>query len=472
MAGQTRVLRKRLDAGRYDPSCFVPEVTDPTPTHAGADESTGRIRWNWRLFVGSFFVLGLLLVFRLWVEPRPLDLVIAALLVVVGFAAVRHHQEVNGLEVERRSAAESFARILQGLSRSVSPDAIVEAIVGDLAAGTGADHVVVARRRPPAHVLEATLVSTRPGVPSSRTIFPIADLEDPAGALDPSDRGQPPAIPVGLVALPAAAAPTAGSVVQVEPVSVAGPTSPITRVGDAAAADRVADRIAARVRDVYGLKHSISAPLQTGGRVVGAIVLSRRTAGPWPATSERMLAAAAVEASAALTRHHSIREAEERASTDALTGLPNRRYFDEFCGLLARRRRAEDAIGVLMVDVDRFKRLNDRFGHAVGDEVLRAVGSAIASAVREHDVPARFGGEEFAVLLRNPSRNVAVEIGERVRAAVGALDLRPLGVPGVSVSVGVATATTPDQPIDDVIAAADRALYRAKRAGRDRVMAA
>ena len=73
---------------------------------------------------------------------------------------------------------------------------------------------------------------------------------------------------------------------------------------------------------------------------------------------------------------------------------------------------------MLMVDIDRFKKLNDTFGHAVGDHVLREVARAIAEAVREDDVPARFGGEEFAVLLRNPSPEVAVEVGERVRRAV------------------------------------------------------
>jgi diguanylate cyclase (GGDEF)-like protein len=129
-------------------------------------------------------------------------------------------------------------------------------------------------------------------------------------------------------------------------------------------------------------------------------------------------------------------------------------------------------VGVLMVDIDRFKALNDTFGHGVGDHVLREVATAIAGAVRDGDVPARFGGEEFAVLLRNPSPQVAVDIGERVRRAVGALDLRRMGVPGVSVSVGVAVADEPDVPLEAVIDDADRALYRAKRGGRDRVVAA
>ncbi|MCJ7712656.1 MAG: diguanylate cyclase, partial [Chloroflexi bacterium] len=86
--------------------------------------------------------------------------------------------------------------------------------------------------------------------------------------------------------------------------------------------------------------------------------------------------------------------------------------------------------------------------------------------------PARFGGEEFAVLLRNPGPAIALEVGERVRRAVGSLDLRRMGVPGVSVSVGVAVADSPDTDLGVVIDDADRALYRAKRAGRNRVVAA
>ena len=99
---------------------------------------------------------------------------------------------------------------------------------------------------------------------------------------------------------------------------------------------RVADRIATRVRRAYGLRDTIAAPLVADGAVIGAIVLSRRVADPWPATARRLLDGAAREASTALSRAYSHRAAEVHASVDALTGLPNRRYFDEFCGLLAR----------------------------------------------------------------------------------------------------------------------------------------
>jgi diguanylate cyclase (GGDEF)-like protein len=172
-----------------------------------------------------------------------------------------------------------------------------------------------------------------------------------------------------------------------------------------------------------------------------------------------------------LDRADSFREATAGASTDPLTGLPNRRYFDEYSTLLARRRRTGDAVAVLMIDIDKFKGLNDTYGHPIGDQVLRSVAGAITAAVRDEDVPARIGGEEFAVLLRNPGPEVALEVGERVRKAVRDLDLADVGVPGVSVSVGVANASGPDEPIQSLVDRADHALLRAKRAGRDRVIA-
>jgi diguanylate cyclase (GGDEF)-like protein len=443
-----------------------------------AEPAHGRIRWTWRLFATSFLLLGLILALRVAGDQGPLDYVLVALLVVVGLAATRHHQAVNGLEIARRSEAESVARILQGLSRSVSMEAILEAIVSDLGEGTGADHIVIVSRRPDAAVLDATLVSARPGVPSSRTVFPLSDLQDRPVVT----HREPVGVPISLVPVAAGGPswPASGSALPAAAVAMARPL-PIRdrrgaslRVGmtDDEGAMRVAQRIAIRARDVYGLRHTIAAPLRHGDAVVGAIVLSRRTGDGWSPAAQRILAGAALEASAALARAHSHRQAEEAASTDALTGLPNRRYFDEFCGLVARRRRADDAVGVLMIDVDRFKALNDRHGHAAGDEVLRAIASAIAGAVREDDVPARFGGEEFAVLLRNPGLGVALDIAERVRAAVAGLDLRRQGIVGVTVSVGVAVADHPDQPIAELLDAADRALYRAKRAGRDRVIAA
>ncbi len=446
---------------------------------------------------------------RLALGSGPLDLLVFVLLVAAWILTARQTEAARYAEGVRETEAESFARILRGLSRSVSPDAIVGAIVEELGTGTGADHVSVVRRRPESRNLEAVLSPTRPGAPTSRTYLPLCELDDPAldeaGAevsllaakarryaavpIEPDADGDPQLADLGLAKprpVPAAVdghaaagargvpRPAGTALLEVAPVAPsrrragAGHASP-ARVG---AEQRIADRIAERLRAEFGVRNVVAAPLRVDGRVEGAIVLSRRTGEPWSPRARRLLAAAAFEASAALARIYTLRDAELRAATDALTGLPNRRYFDEYLGLLARRRRAEDRIGVLMVDIDRFKRLNDTYGHAVGDHVLREVAQAIAGAVREGDVPARFGGEEFVVLLRNPGPRVAAEVGERVRRAVADLDLRRLGVPGVSVSVGVAVAERPDAQLDEVVDEADRALYRAKRAGRDRVVAA
>ncbi len=375
------------------------------------DPSDRRIRRSWLVLGGTFLALGIVAVGRAIGGGTALDWLVALLVVIAAVAASAHAAAVAALDARRRDESTSFTRILSALSRSVSPDAIVDAIVEELGHATGADHIVVVQRRPDANVPEARLVTSRSGVPESTTRLSMADLED-------------------------------------------------------------LQRLAARVRDAYGLINVLAAPLEVDGTVIGAIVVSRRSEATWSEASRMTLRSAAEEASASLARAYSHRAAEVSATTDALTGLPNRRYFDEVVSLQARRRRAGDAIGILMVDIDHFKTLNDTHGHAIGDDVLRAVAGAIVAAVREDDVPARFGGEEFVVLLRNPDRGVALDVGERVRTAVRGLDLRRHGVRGVSVSVGVAVALEPDEPVESIIATADRALYRAKRAGRDRVVAA
>jgi diguanylate cyclase (GGDEF)-like protein len=375
-----------------------------------------------RALGGSFgLLLGAAALIVLAGEAKPLGAIVLALVAVVGGAAWLHRRAVAAQDRSRRTEAEAFARILQGLSRSISPAAIVEAMLGDLGRVAEADHCVVVRLEPGSNAPIATLVSMRPGVPSTTTLLPLATFGGP-------DDDQ----------------------------------------------DQITERLGLAAEAAFGIGNTLSVPLRHAGRAIGAIILSRRSLEPWPPATQRILAAAALEASAALSRVDSSRAMEARASTDPLTGLPNRRYFEEFCALLGQRRRSEDDhdLGVLMVDIDWFKRINDTFGHPVGDQVLRAVAGAIADAVRDGDVPARFGGEEFAVLLRHASRPVALEVAERVRLAVGRLDLGEWRVPGVSVSVGVAVGHRPDESIGDVLAAADRALYRAKRAGRNQVVAA
>ena len=160
---------------------------------------------------------------------------------------------------------------------------------------------------------------------------------------------------------------------------------------------------------------------------------------------------------------------EETARTDSLTGMPNRRAFDERFDLeLARAARTGEPLSLLLGDVDDFKKLNDRFGHTAGDIALAEVGRVLMSECRAIDVPARIGGEEFAVVLPGTEAEGAVITADRLRDAVSTIrdgDGRPL-----TISFGVAVHARDGLTKDSLLGAADRALYAAKRAGRDRTI--
>ncbi len=159
------------------------------------------------------------------------------------------------------------------------------------------------------------------------------------------------------------------------------------------------------------------------------------------------------------------------AGTDPLTGLANRRTM--IAMLEAARETALRSGGhyvVAMLDIDRFKRINDAHGHQVGDMVIEAVATRIAASVRAVDSVARYGGEEIAILFADISPEEALDTSERVRAAVAADPIVANGIAvRVTVSGGIAVATGDTSPAE-LLHRADLALYRAKRAGRDRVV--
>ncbi|MGK5683398.1 diguanylate cyclase [Actinoplanes sp. URMC 104] len=167
---------------------------------------------------------------------------------------------------------------------------------------------------------------------------------------------------------------------------------------------------------------------------------------------------------------------EELSSTDALTGLANRRRFEQ--GLSAhhdRLRHSGRGYAVLMIDVDYFKKYNDRFGHQAGDECLRKVGAALSGAIRAGtDLACRYGGEEFVVVLGDSDPVIASTLAERVRAGIQALRIpHPDGPSGaVTVSIGVAVAAGPEGDGEQVVRRADAALYEAKAEGRNTVRVA
>lgn len=189
---------------------------------------------------------------------------------------------------------------------------------------------------------------------------------------------------------------------------------------------------------------------------------------------ERMTAASlAGQAVVALENARLHRMVERQALVDGLTGLANRRQADEALATeIARTERLGGPVGLILADVDDFKAVNDRFGHPTGDAVLRDLAETLRENVREIDTAARWGGEEFAVILPGTDLEGAAQVAERIRAALAEREMLSLdGAPlRVTASFGVATsdATT---TVQQLIEAADEALYRAKRAGKDRVYA-
>ena len=177
------------------------------------------------------------------------------------------------------------------------------------------------------------------------------------------------------------------------------------------------------------------------------------------------------QAAIALENAHLHQLVQEQAVTDELTALANRRQFLEaLAHELARSARSGEITSLVLCDLDDFKNVNDRYGHPAGDEVLRVVGRVLRETVRELDVPARLGGEEFAVVLPNTPLDGAVRLAERIRVAVAGAAIVVGGhrIP-VTVSLGVA-AHAENDTLDDLMQQADRCLYAAKEAGKNVVV--
>jgi len=175
---------------------------------------------------------------------------------------------------------------------------------------------------------------------------------------------------------------------------------------------------------------------------------------------------------AAIQNAHYVQRVKQLAFLDGLTGIFNRRYLETRLNEeIERSRRYDTILSVAMVDVDHFKRLNDEFGHLLGDEVLRQVACLLSQLLRKSDVVCRYGGEEFVVLLPQTSTEQALLVAEKLRRAIE--EWKFPGVPrAVTISVGVATCPDHATTRDQLLKAADNALYTAKQTGRNRVLPA
>ncbi len=238
----------------------------------------------------------------------------------------------------------------------------------------------------------------------------------------------------------------------------------------------------------WGEQSSLMVPLAVGGTVVGALEVSEISY-PRHFTEQETALCVALGEQAAVAIHNAelyrrLQEQKEtielKATIDGLTNLVNHRHFwDRLRSEVARAQRYDQPLSLLMLDLDDFKRVNDRFGHLVGDDLLRGVGHALRTQVRQGvDCAARYGGEEFAVILPSTRSELAggdvdgaVTTAERIRAAVAALQspVDEAGWSGVTVSIGVATLPLHADTAEELVTRADQALYWAKARGKDTV---
>jgi diguanylate cyclase (GGDEF)-like protein len=211
-------------------------------------------------------------------------------------------------------------------------------------------------------------------------------------------------------------------------------------------------------------------PLISFGQPLGVLVLGSTAPGAFDSRDTQPLEAAADICATAIQNAHYVERVKQLAYLDGLTGIFNRRFFElRINEEIDRARRFGTGMAVIMVDIDQFKRLNDEFGHLLGDEVLRQVSSIFHQQLRKIDVVCRFGGEEFAILLSQTNPQHAQGVAEKLRRTVEAWQF-----PGVPrpVTISAGTATYPEHGLtrDGLVKAADAALYAAKQAGRNCTM--
>jgi diguanylate cyclase (GGDEF)-like protein len=212
-------------------------------------------------------------------------------------------------------------------------------------------------------------------------------------------------------------------------------------------------------------------PLIFLGEKLGILALDSAKKGAFDVEDVQPLESVADICAAAIQNANYFERAKELAYIDGLTGIHNRRYFEmRISEELERAQRFQGRMSVIMIDIDHFKRVNDEFGHLLGDEVLRSVSLILKQQLRKMDMVCRYGGEEFAVVVPETTGENALRVAEKLRRQVESFDFP--GVPRpVTISCGVADFPTQGLTRDEVVAAADSALYLAKQAGRNRVKA-
>jgi diguanylate cyclase (GGDEF)-like protein len=220
------------------------------------------------------------------------------------------------------------------------------------------------------------------------------------------------------------------------------------------------------------MRSLLGMPIVARGKAIGGLYLTDKANDqPFTQEDEDLVTRLAADAAIAIENARLFEEVQQLAVTDELTGLHNRRSFFEMAGHeFERARRYGRPLSALMLDIDHFKRVNDTYGHAVGDQVLRALARRCREHLREIDLLGRYGGEEFAVLLPESDANSARNAAERLRRCVAEAPMDTTRGPlAITISLGAAALTEACPDLAALLDRADAALYAAKKAGRNRV---
>jgi len=220
----------------------------------------------------------------------------------------------------------------------------------------------------------------------------------------------------------------------------------------------------------------VCVPLIAGTRTLGVILLTRERNLFWNEKQIELISTYANITASSLYKIRLMNSAEKAAITDGLTGVYNRRFFEEMTKkqlTIAKRRNLH--LSLFLIDLDYFKKVNDTYGHTAGDLLLKELGGILSKSIRESDFVARYGGEEFAVVLPEIDTDEAIKKAEYIRTSVETRNFDAL-VSGktvkVTLSIGVATFPLHGSNYEELVCAADRALYQAKEKGRNRVIPA
>lgn len=358
----------------------------------------------------------------------------------------------------RRMAEQEFLinQIVRATRASLDTDTILNTVTQELGRALGADYCQIAQPRPEGPLVVTHEYAATGMDPHLGLSLYGSRIDFQPGSDNPSELRS--VLGIDLSAVSDKSNGRNGLSIREAPIAVI--------------ADVDNDRRSTKFTEFLAAVHSrslIAAPLLQDQRVLGILMLHQSSRlRDWQAGEVRLVAALADQLAVAISHAQLFEQVKYQAITDGLTGLYNHIYFkNRLAEELNRAQRKGTCCSLLMIDLDKLKQINDTYGHPIGDAAIRQVATVLKNLLRSGDTAARYGGEEFAVILPETPLSEAVLIADRLRRNINRNPVPGLG--HISASIGAAAFPTQSNALEELIDKADRALYVAKRGGRNRV---